>query len=264
MNPISCMSANYVGRQVGYQMTDWMHGQNAAMAFFQPEETYPERFAALLDEIAALGFDHLDLWLPHLHPEWATAGQIAAARELLEQRGLRVVSLAGGFGSTPAEFERCCRLAQEIGTSVLGGMTSLVRDDRAALLDLLERYDTNLAIENHPEKTPAEVLAQIGTDSGGRIGTCVDTGIWANQGYDPLRAIQELRPHILHVHLKDVLPAQHESCRFGRGVVPLEACVRDLVAGGYRGAFSIEHEPKNYDPSEDARASAEMARAWLA
>jgi sugar phosphate isomerase/epimerase len=50
------------------------------------------------------------------------------------------------------------------------------------------------------------------------------------KGYDSVAAIHELYPHILTMHLKDVLAAgAHDTCRFGKGVVPIEACVRLLA-----------------------------------
>jgi L-ribulose-5-phosphate 3-epimerase len=265
MNPVSFMTANYVARQVGYHMTQgWGQGQDAVTAFFSPEETYTARFSRLLDDICKLGFDHIDLWLAHLNPDWATPAQIESAQEALTRRGLRVASLAGWFGGTTAKFEQCCKIAQAVGAPVLGGMTSLVRDDRAGLTALLEQYNLVLAIENHPEKTPAEVLEQIGDGGRGRIGTCIDTGIWTTLGYPADRAVEELRPHVFYVHLKDVLrPGSHETCRFGRGVVPLRACVELLVRSGYQGGFSVEHEPHDYDPSEDVQVSGEMLRGWL-
>jgi sugar phosphate isomerase/epimerase len=262
MNPISFMTANYVAREVGFRMTGWGHGETAVMVHFRPPETYPARFAEILDAICGAGFDHVDLWLPHLHPDWATPGQLEQANRLLAERGLGVSSLAGWFGATPEAFERCCRLAKAVGTRVLGGMTSLAWEDRPALERLLDSYDLLLAIENHPEKTPAELLEKIG---GERIGACVDTGIWATQGYDAVQAIQELAPHIFHVHLKDVLHVgEHESCRYGRGIVPLERCVGLLREMGYTGGYSVEHEPHDYDPTPDVADSAELLRGWLA
>lgn len=264
MNPISFMTANFVARQVGYHMTDWGHGQDAAMDYFQPIETYEDRFSALLDEVCAMGFAYIDLWLPHLHPDWATDEHLAIANTALAQRGLKVSSLAGWFGSTPEEFERCCKVAKAVGTHVLGGMSSLVTERREEIVRLMEHYDTLMAIENHPEKDPAEVLAQIGDGGRMRIGTCVDTGIWGIHGYDAAKAIAELKGHIFHIHLKDVLHVgAHESCRYGRGIVPLEKCVRLLLDMGYTGGFSVEHEPTDYNPTEDVVASAAMLRGWL-
>jgi sugar phosphate isomerase/epimerase len=264
MNPISFMTANYVARQVNYNMTDWGHGQNAVEAYFRPLETYAERLGVMLDEICQMGFDHIDLWLAHLHPAWATEEHIALARKALAQRGLKVSSLAGGFGESPAELEHCCQLAQAFDTRILGGMAGILAKDRAATVRVLQQYGAVLAIENHPEKTPAEVLAQIGDGGQGTIATCVDTGIWGIHGYNAATAIEELAPYVVHVHLKDVLSVgSHDSCRYGRGIVPLERCVSLLLEKGYQGGFSVEHEPHNYDPREDVQASFEMLKGWL-
>jgi sugar phosphate isomerase/epimerase len=66
------------------------------------------------------------------------------------------------------------------------------------------------------------------------------------------------------VHLKDVLAAgTHETCRWGRGVVPIEECVRALQRIDYRGAISIEHEPEQNDPSDDCREMLAQLESWL-
>ena len=101
--------------------------------------------------------------------------------------------------------------------------------DPEALAPVLDAHGVRLGIENHPERTPAEVLAKI-ERGGGVFGTTVDTGWWGTQGYDAAQAIEELGEHVLHVHLKDVLAVgePHETCRWGEGVVPIEECVRAL------------------------------------
>lgn len=105
MNLISCMSANYVARQLNYQMTGgWSQGDTATNLYFKPIKTFSQRFEELLKEIQGLGFDALDLWLAHLNPSWATPDHLSIAQELLETYGLTVVSLAGGMGRTPEEM----------------------------------------------------------------------------------------------------------------------------------------------------------------
>lgn len=266
MNTVSFITANYVAREAGYHVTEgWGQGDQAANAYFQPIETFAERFGALLGQIRALGFTSIDLWLAHLHWSWATPAHIAAARDLLAQNGLEVTSLAGGFGATPDEFEASCKLAVALGTNVLAGSTPLLRSDRAAAVRLLKDHGVRLAIENHPaERTPQDILAQIGDGGDGTLGTAVDTGWWGTQGYDAARAIEELAGHIIIVHLKDVLAAgAHDTCLYGQGVVPIEGCVRALQRLGYAGVLGIEHEPFDHDPSEECAAMLGMVRGWL-
>ncbi|MCU0512079.1 MAG: sugar phosphate isomerase/epimerase [Anaerolineae bacterium] len=266
MPTISFMSANFVARQVGYHMTEgWMQGDNATNDYFRPLATYAARFEALLLEVKAMGFTALDVWLGHLNPAWATPDHIAIARDLLARHGLTVVSLAGYFGTTAAEVEASCRLAQALGTTILGGNTALHVQDRPRLVSLLQHYGLKFGIENHPEKTPADMLAQIGDGGGGTIGTAMDTGWYGTQGYDAAQAVRDLGPEVLfHVHLKDVRAAgAHETCRLGTGVVPVAQCVQALRQMGYAGAYSIEHEPELFDPTEDVIASLTLLKGWL-
>lgn len=263
---VSFMTANFVARELGWSMPDWGAGDRAVQEAFRPIETFRERFAALCDEAVALGFAAIDLWDAHLSAGWATDGHIAIAVETLRERGLTVASLAGWLGSDVDRVERSCRIAAAVGAPILGGGTKLLSEDRGALVRLLDRYDLRFGIENHPERTPDEVLAQIGDGAGGRIGATVDTGWWGTQGYDAAAAVRELGPHVLHVHLKDVRHAgmPHETCGYGQGVVPLEASVGALREIGYGGAISVEHEPEDHDPRPAIREARQRLEGWLA
>ena len=260
MNEISFVTANYVARETGYAMHGWGHGDRVTNEAFAPLETYAERLDALLADVRELGFDTVDLWGAHLAQDWATDAHVEAARGLLERRGLRVATYATWVG--PSNIERSCELALALGTDLLGGGFS---GEPETLAPTLEKYEVRLGIENHPEKTPQEVLAKI-ERGGSQFGATVDTGWWGTQGYDAARAIEELAPHLLHVHLKDVLALDepHDTCRWGEGIVPVEECVRTLRRIGYGGAIAVEHEPETFDPTDDIRVMRDELRAWLA
>jgi sugar phosphate isomerase/epimerase len=257
MTTVSFMSANYVAREVGWQMHGWGHGDRATNEAFRPPETYAARFGALLDDVRALGFTAIDVWGAHLSPEWATDDHVEAAAAALGERGLRVASYQV---YAPAQhLERACVVAERLGTRVLSGFVPV--DER--LPPLLERHGLVFALENHPEPTPRAMLDKVGHLP--RVGVCVDTGWFGTQGYDAPRAIEELGDRVLHVHLKDVQHEgePHETCRWGDGVVDVEGCVRALQRIGYAGAISVEHEPETYDPSDDVRAMREQLDGWL-
>jgi sugar phosphate isomerase/epimerase len=259
------MSANYVARQVGYHMTGgWGQGDKATNDYFKPLETFAQRFEEILQDVRSLGFEAMDLWVAHLHWSWATEEHLALARDLLNRYNLRIASLAGNFGATRDEFEAACRLAVAVDAKILGGSTPLVFTDRAFVVATLQKYDLKLGLENHPEKTPEEMLAKIGDGGEGRIGTTVDTGWYATHGYNAAQAIERLGQYVVHAHLKDVLaPGGHTTCQYGQGCVPLEACVQTLEKMGYSGGYSVEHEPEDHDPTEACRVSFEMLRRWL-
>ena len=257
---IAFMTANYVAEHTGYDMRDgWGQGDRATNEHFRPLETYETRVDGLLRRIRGLGFDAIDLWGAHLNPEWATADHVAIMRELLHRHDLRVATYATWIGHS--NVERASELALAVGTNVIGaGMSG----EAGAVASALRDGGVRLAIENHPERTPGEVLAAI--DRGdGAFGTTVDTGWWATHGYDPVRAIEELDGHVLHVHLKDVLRRgePHETCRWGDGIVPIEDCVRTLRGLGYERAYTVEHEPELHDPTDECRAMREQLEGWL-
>lgn len=264
MNTISFMTSNYVARPLGYQMTGgWAEGVQANTNYFRPLDTFADRFGGMLRDIRALGFGAVDIWTAQLNWEWATDEHLAIARDFLANYDLRITCLAGSFGRTHEHMDAACRVARAIGAPLLSGMTYLLATNRRALVDVLRAHGLRLGVENHTEKTPAALLRKI---AGGEeaIGVALDTGWFATQGYPPVQAIYELRESLLHVHLKDILAAgQHETCRYGQGRVPVEACVRQLQRVGYTGPISIEHEPTKDDPGADCQACLAMVQSWL-
>ncbi|HVU10868.1 MAG TPA: sugar phosphate isomerase/epimerase [Phototrophicaceae bacterium] len=265
MNVISFMTANYVARQVGYHMTEgWGQGDSATSVYFQPLDSFGVRFEEYLRDIRALGFAALDLWSSILSPTWATDEQIDTAADLLHEYGFSVVSYAGWFGSTADEFERSCEIASALDIPVLGGQTSVFFEDRPFVVAALQKYGLRFGLENHPEKSPEELLGKIGGDEGGLIGVCADTGWFGTYDCDAVEALRKLAPRLLHVHLKDVLHGGgHDTCRYGQGVVPIQRCVETLRQVGYTGAISVEHEPERFDPTEDVRASFALLKQWF-
>jgi sugar phosphate isomerase/epimerase len=266
MSTISFMTANYVARQLNYHMTaGWGQGDSNSQEHFKPLETFSTRFETYLADIQAMGFTAIDMWTGILHPSWATSEHIQQANALLAQYQFPVISLAGGLGATPAEFEASCRLASGLHTQILAGGTSLIQQNRDAVVSMLQDYNLRLGLENHPEKTPEEMLTQIGDGGKGRIGTTVDTGWYGTQGYDAAKAIERLGQFVFAVHLKDVLePGKHDTCRYGQGCVPIRACVEALPRIGYQGTISVEHEPEHFDPTEDCKACLALLKEWLA
>ncbi len=263
---ISFMTANYVARELNYHMDKgWGQGDATINAHFKPLKTFGERFEAYLKDIQDMGFEALDIWTAILNPAWATDDHLDTAAELLDEYNLPVMSLAGSFGNNADELEAACLMASALNTSILGGSTAMLSKDRPLLVSMLQKYGLQLGLENHPdEKTPQELLNKIGTRDADTLGVTVDTGWFGTHGYDAAQALEALAPRLFHVHLKDVLQVgEHETCRFGEGVVPIRACVEVLQRIGYTGAISVEHEPNLADPTEDVKANLEMLKAWL-
>jgi L-ribulose-5-phosphate 3-epimerase len=266
MARISFMTANYVARETGWNMTEgWQQGDGATNAAFAPLETYAARLDTVLAGARRAGFEAVDLWSAHLNAAWATDEHVSAARAALARHGLAVTSLHAGSRDRE-HFARTCAIAAAIGAPVIGGITTLLDGDRDFVAATLRDHGVRFGFENHPEGSPEEILARIGPDDAdGLIGTAVDTGWYATQRCDPVAAIETLADRVVHVHLKDVKAAgAHETCRWGEGIVDVEGCVAALRRGGYRGDYMIEHEPEHHDPTDECAAMLPQLRSWLA
>ena len=265
MNRMSFMGANLVAQQLDWNMTEgWMQGDAAANAWYSPLETYEERFDAFVSSAVAAGFDTVDVWHPMLNYQWATPEHIAAARRVLDRHGVQVASYGSYYGDTVEEFGAANEVAAALGTRILGGQTGLLAKDRQATLSVLREFGHVLGLENHPQKSAAELLEEIGTDHDGLVGATVDTGWFATQGADAAQAIRELGENVVYVHLKDVRAAgAHDTCALGDGVVPVADCVAALREIGYAGTISIEHEPEHYNPFPEVEISRQRLLALL-
>jgi L-ribulose-5-phosphate 3-epimerase len=262
---LSFMSANYVAKERGYGSADeWGPFDAATNAAFEPLETFAGRFDDLLATITGIGFDTIDLWFAHLNWRWASPEHVALAREALARRGVSVVSLAGSVGATTNELAAACRLANDLDVDLMAGVGEVVHRDREGAVAVLRDHGVRFGLENHPEKTPQEVLEAIGDDAD-VLGAAVDTGWWATQSYDPVTAIGELSDRLFHVHLKDVEePGTHVSCMHGEGCANIAGCVEKLLAIGYSGPVSIEHEPYDRDPTAECVRMLARIREQLA
>ena len=262
---LSFMSANYVAKELGYGAADeWAPFDDATNAAFEPLDSFPARFDELLATIAGLGFDRIDLWFGHLNWRWATPEHVAHARASLARHGIRVASLAGSIGATTDEVTAACRLANDLDVDLIAGVGEAVRRDRSGAAEVLRAHGVRFGLENHPEKTPLEVLDAIGDDAD-VLGVAVDTGWWATQSYDPVAAIDELSDRLFHVHLKDVeAPGTHISCMHGDGCANVAGCVEKLLEIGYAGPVCIEHEPYDRDPTGECVRALARVRDQLA
>jgi sugar phosphate isomerase/epimerase len=142
-------------------------------------------------------------------------------------------------------------------------MGDVLRADPSGAAAVLRVHGVRFGYENHPETDPRQVLDLIG-DDGDVLGATVDTGWFATHGYDAVQAIHVLRERTFHVHLKDVeRPGEHVTCIHGTGCVDIEGCVDALLALGYDGALSVEHEPYDHDPTAECVRMREALRAQL-
>ena len=250
---LSFMSANYVAAELGYGAADeWGPFDDATNAAFEPLETFATRFDDLLATITDIGFDSIDLWFAHLNWRWATPDHVAIAREALAaSRTFASSASRAASGRRPPTWTAACRLANDLDVDLIAGVGEVVHRDRDRAAAVLDAHGVRFGLENHPERTPAEVLAAIGDAD--VLGAAVDTGWWATQGYDPVAAIGELVGSTLPRAPEGRRGARHAHLVHARRGVRATSrdCVEKLLEHRLRRPVSIEHEPYDRDPTDE-------------
>lgn len=262
---IGMVTANYVARESRYSMEpfDWGKAHQATeQAFTGPQ--FATKFREIMGLVKGIGFDHVEIWTPHL-PERSDAATIATARAILAGLQLNPISYYYGVFTIPnfprAEAVQGLRTVRALGVPFFVG--TLHPSNRALVVELCREYGVKMAIENHAERSADAILELIGSDAD-VLGTTVDTGWWATQGVDAVAAVRALEGHILHVHLKDVREeGAHRTCAFGEGIVNVRGVVEELRRQRYQGDISIEHEPEHFDPTNDLRKCLADLKTWL-
>jgi len=252
----------------------------------------------VMDEVAGAGYAGIDLGpLGYL----GTGSRLA---ENLERRGL---TLAGGFFELP--FSEPARMEE-----ALGGLNTLLdvfdavptraglkpRPTLAALGDRGPGFDTatwkrfaegvDRAAAGCRERgyeptfhhetgtqveSPAEIERVLELTT---IGLCLDTGHLLLGGGDPVKAIDDWRPRINHLHLKDARRAVVEQivreaapvseiwkrkafCRLGEGDLDVDAMLAS-IRGSYSGWMVVEQDTLP-EPGGTAAADQRANREFL-
>jgi sugar phosphate isomerase/epimerase len=240
MVKVGTITASYMWEGVNYQVgASW----DALMSGFKDRWT-PPRLDALLGRIAALAMPYVELWKVHTQGSTWDPGMVSA---LLDKHGLTIASYCVGGVSSEEGLERDYQFAKAVGAPLLSG--SLGCKDTESLLDALERYGDaygiGYAIEPHGTSyslaDPVQ-LREILDRRSGFIGICPDAGWWVGQGFDAVEAVGMLKDRVTHTHLRcALLPT-------GQRPAGAEEILNVLSDSGYRGVYSIEHEPSTILP----------------
>jgi sugar phosphate isomerase/epimerase len=246
-------------------------------------------FTAALDFIQSSGGNCLELCTvkgAHRGTLDLDPGNRAAVAQMVRQRGLRLVSVAGYNDFTVTDqselrrqVERLnwyCELAADLDvglvrvmsgdppggqihtehlTAIAAGMKMTVK--RAAELDIV------LALENHGlGVNDAELLLHIlEAVNSERLKITLDTGNFGWAGHnleDTYRYFEMLSPYVANVHLKDLLWLSDGQVKFvplGQGTIDFKKLLMTLKKAGYQGALLCEYEGAG-EPKELIKAGA--------
>lgn len=240
----------------------------AVESFMLPGD--PAEATAVADQVghrsAAAGLELMWAWG---HPNGLGSGSapealadLEAHADLAVGQGVRVMRIcAGGRSTRPAEWAA----------------------HRRALLPLLEEAADHatarglvLAVENHADLHPGELVELITAVGSPAMAVCLDTANNLRMLDDPDEAIDALAPFAAAVHLKDVRPHRGDPKTFrywpsvpvGTGVIDIRRALRVLRDNGFTGLLAIEidyqHPAVETDEDQSLTESIRYVRDVLA
>jgi L-ribulose-5-phosphate 3-epimerase len=245
---IAFNTANLVGRvsSYRYELKNWGEQHRKTVA-----ATDERAWAGICRDIAAAGFQAVEIWEAHASPETMNEAKAETWKKILDDHGLRGIGYGGHLAKETVQ------ICQWLGIPCINGGAGSLTPAQAT--DLCRAAGFHFNHENHPEKSVAEILAKI--DGGNQwLGVCVDTGWLGTQGVGAPEAIRALGPLVRHTHIKDVKAAGgHETCLLGEGVVNVAGVIEALRQIRYPGWYSWEDEPEDRNPLD----SAVRNRQWI-
>jgi sugar phosphate isomerase/epimerase len=247
-----------------------------------------ELLVPTLDVFAQLGFTDLDLNLNHIVEGRAAENDV---RQALTRNRQRVLIVSGGwcdFFHVGADLERTMEsVERQIGLACKFGVDRIrlffgrlpaeawTPEARATIASNISRLAhrhprMHFWFENHDgASSRPEICRRILDDVAlPNVRLVFDPINYEHRGVGTMEALQEVEPHIAHVHLKG--RAGGDFCGFGEGEVDLMPALDALLSRGYAGSFTVEYEGPGdrtlrlYQSVVRARAAVEsLARSRL-
>ncbi len=169
-------------------------------------------------------------------------------KQMLDDKGLRMRSMYVGGAKDAQAWKRYFEMAKTLG------MEFLVSEPNPAHWNILDSlgyiYNIKTAIHEHAKGSsrywhPDSVLAAIKGHK--NIGACADLGHWVRSGLDPVKCLNQLKGHIIGIHLKDIAQTSNgrgEDVIVGKGSINFPGVIRELRDQNFNGMVYVECEHK--------------------
>jgi sugar phosphate isomerase/epimerase len=230
-------------------------------------------FRQALETARELGASAVEIDARHeVRPQQVTGTALRQVRKVLEDLNLRVCAVAyptrRGYDVEEDLTRRvegtkaALRLAHDLGAAVVINQVGRVpAEPTERAWQLLVEVLTDLG--RYGEHIGALLAAETGSEGGaemarliravpaGTMGVNFDPGNLIVNGFSAVEALDQLGPHVLHVHAKDgvrdLAIGRGVEVPLGRGSADFPALLGRLEEQGYRGYFTIERSGGN-DP----------------
>jgi 3-oxoisoapionate decarboxylase len=237
-----------------------------------PQQVKPDRQMTVeeyIDKAGRMGCDGITLescFLPRFDTDY-----LATLKGLMDERHFDRVygwghpdGLEGGrspkaFDEMMASFDHAKAVGAEV-MKITGASLMFRNEPHQPMLEKLtkqlseavktaERYKIKLAVENHIDFNPEEMLQLITNVNSPFLGMNFDSGNFLRLLSDPVKGMQKLAKHVLSTHIKDLKPIKGASADewyffactpVGDGLVDNQALARLLKENNYKGFLAVE------------------------
>ena len=224
---------------------------------FGPRFPTRKHLEQAMDIVAHYGFQGVEF---AQRPGYLGVGSVGELLEVLKQRELQFLGLAGGTLSERLEF--CDRDRSRFPNYLY------LEDWRDEYIDLLTRREIRLAVHPHVFKSSqglADALSLL--DRYDDLWFLPDTAHLTIAGHDIVKAIRKTLKRIAAIHFKDWTPefgrSSHQYARgfveLGKGTIDFDVIVKELRRLHYSGWIIVELDR----PSIDVESSARDCAEWL-
>jgi sugar phosphate isomerase/epimerase len=130
-----------------------------------------------------------------------------------------------------------------------GPMLERLTKQLSEAVKVAEKYNIRMAVENHIDFIPEEMLQLIENVNSPFLGMNFDSGNFLRLLSDPVKGMQKLAKYVLSTHIKDLKPIKGVSvdewyffaCTpVGDGLVDNQALARLLKENAYKGFLAVE------------------------
>ena len=226
---------------------------------------------AHLLEIAAAGFETVELFAARTHFDCHNPAAAADLQQWLAEAGLELQSIHAPVGAPPEEVDRALFVARRIPVRAfvvhVEGSRKVERRNLERLAALAAPLDCRVAVEVGRDalSKPAPLVHFIAHDlEDVDVGICLDFG-HAHLDGDIVDAIETVSEHLVAAHVHDNRGRADDHLMPFDGTIDWPAALTAIQKVGYEGPFVFEIA--GHGPARDMLARAKSAREkmerWL-
>ena len=234
------IAGHYQGGR-GQGPTSWnaaapLAGLGAATMF----EALDRQQTLFLKNVEAASTQRVSAEIPKNFDHNLTADELAAVTKKLG--GLRIAAYDAALAGDPTDIRKVFEFARALNAAAI--VSAPPAHALAELDKLANEFGINVAVENRsradtPEYADPKTFLAALNGLSKRIGACVNTGNWMEEGVDPVEGVRVLKDRVMAIHLMDrsAIGKRGHGVPLGHGALGVERLLDSIYRMGVQPAF---------------------------